>query len=200
MTARQAAAVRRHGSQPAERRARGRWTGRHDEGWVATGSGGVSYYDVGVDWTELLTPLLALIGALVGGFLTQLTGGRVAERREDRRLLREARVALERWVATRHGPIALEYPGTPPEHMAKITEQSRADFFQRHFTATVEAKAALGAVRRFDDRIGRVLDQDRWDLPMESIGELREALTLAERRAKLLARETKNRPLDAASR
>lgn len=153
-----------------------------------------------VDWTQLITPVLALVGALLGGYLTQLTGGLVAERREDRRLLREARAALERWKATRVGPLALAYPGISRERMANKEDQSQQEFFRRHFEATFEAKAALGAVRRFDDRIGRVLDLDRWDIPLESLGELREAITLAERRATLFARQTKNRPLDASSK
>lgn len=153
-----------------------------------------------MDWKDLIVPVLALVGALLGGYLTQLTGGSVAERREDRRLLREARVALERWVATRTGPLGVSYPGIPPEQMAPIQKQSLEDFFGRHFQATFEAKAALGAVRRFDERIGRILDLDRWDLPIESIGELREALTQAERRAKLTKRETKALVVDPHAR
>lgn len=157
-------------------------------------------YDLGMDWISLVVPVLALAGALLGGYLTQLTGGWVAERREDRRLLREARVALERWVATRTGPIGLGYPGISAEDMAPIQKQSLKEFFARHFQATVEAKAALGSVRRFDERIGRILDLDRWDLPIESVGELREALTQAERRAKLTQRETKALLVDPHAR
>lgn len=153
-----------------------------------------------MDWMDLVVPLLALVGALLGGYLTQLTGGSVAERREDRRLLREARVALERWVATRTGPVGLSYPGISAEAMAPVQKRSLEDFFGRHFQATFEAKAALGAVRRFDERIGKILDLDRWDLPIESIGELRDALTQAERRAKLTKRETKALVLDPHSR
>lgn len=149
---------------------------------------------------DLIVPVLALVGALLGGYLTQIVGGSVAERREDRRLLREARVALERWVATRIGPLGLAYPGVSPADMAPIQKQSLEDFFARHFQATVEAKSALGSVRRFDERIGRILDQDRWDLPKESVGELRDALTQAERRAKLTQRETKALVVDPHAR
>lgn len=126
--------------------------------------------------------------------------GWVAERREDRRLLREARAALERWVATRIGPMSLAYPGISPEDMAPIRKRSFEEFFERHFQATFEAKAALGSVRRFDERIGRILDLERWDLPIESVGELREALTQAERRAKLTQRETKALLVDPHAR
>lgn len=84
--------------------------------------------------------------------------------------------------------------------MAPIQKRSFEDFFSRHFQVTFEAKAALGAVRRFDERIGRILDQDRWDLPIESVGELRDALTQAERRAKLTKRETKALLIDGHSR
>lgn len=153
-----------------------------------------------MDWIEFSVPGLALIGALLGGYLTQLTGGWVAERREDRRLLREARVALERWVATRTGPITMAFPGISEESMAPIEQRSREEFFARHFQATFEAKAALGAVRRFDERIGRIVDEDRWDLPIENVGELRDALTQAERRAKLTKRETKALVMDPHSR
>lgn len=151
-------------------------------------------------WTDLIIPALALVGALLGGYLTQLTGGSVAERREDRRLLREARAALERWVATRTGPLGIAYPGISPEDMAPIQKRSLDEFFARHFEATFEAKAALGAVRRFDERIGRILDLDRWDLPIERIDELRDALTQAERRAKLTKRETKALVIDPHAR
>ena len=157
-------------------------------------------YDLGMNWINLVVPILALAGALLGGYLTQLTGGWVAERREDRRLLREARVALERWVATRTGPRGLAYPGISEEEMAPVQQQSLEEFFTRHFQANFEAKAALGAVRRFDERIGRVLDLNRWDLPIESIGELREALTQAERRAKLTRWETKALVVDPHAR
>lgn len=84
--------------------------------------------------------------------------------------------------------------------MAPVQQQSLEEFFTRHFQATFEAKAALGAVRRFDERIGRVLDLDRWDLPIESLGELREALTQAERRAKLTRWETKALVVDPHAR
>lgn len=105
-------------------------------------------------------------------------------------MLREARVALERWVATRVGPMGLAYPGITSTDMALIQKRLSEDFLSRHLQATFEAKAALGAVRRFDERIGRILDRDRWDWPIESVGELRDALTQAERRAKLTKRET----------
>ncbi|MGO2029778.1 hypothetical protein [Neomicrococcus lactis] len=153
-----------------------------------------------MDWVNIVVPVLALAGALLGGYLTQLTGGWVAERREDRRLLREARVELERWVATRTGPLGVAYPGISAEDMAPVQKQSLEEFFARHFQATFEAKAALGAVRRFDERIGRVLDLNRWDLPIESVAELREALTQAERRAKLTRRETRALLVDPHAR
>lgn len=153
-----------------------------------------------MNWESLVVPVLALVGALLGGYLTQLTGGWVAERREDRRLLREARAALERWLATRIGPVGIAYPGISAEEMDPIRKKSLEEFFLRHFQATVEAKAALGAVRRFDERIGRVLDEDRWDLPVESVGELREALSQAERRAKLTRLETKALVIDPHAR
>lgn len=135
---------------------------------------------------QILTALLALMGALLGGYLSQIVGGRVAERREDRRLIREAQVAFERWVATRVGPVNLGYPGIPSQQMSPVSEKAFADFFDRHFSATVDAKAALGVVRKFDSRIGEVLDLERWDIPSEKIDELRGALQDAEKNVKLV--------------
>ena len=79
--------------------------------------------------------------------------------------------------------------------MAPIPKRSLEDFFVRH-SRPPRGEGGLGAVRRFDERIGKILDLDRWDLPIESIGELRDALTQAERRAKLTKRETKALVLD----
>lgn len=139
-----------------------------------------------MDWVQVITAILALVGALLGGYLSQVAGGRVAERREDRRLIREAQVAFERWVATRVGPVNPGYPGVPYEQMKPVSEKAFADFFDRHFSATVEAKAALGVVRRFDPRIGQVLDVERWDIPAEKIDEIRHALQRADQKVKLL--------------
>lgn len=138
-----------------------------------------------MDWTQIVTALLALGGALLGGYLSQIVGGRVAERREDRRLVREAQVAFERWVATRVGPVNLGYPGVSSDQMQPISERAFADFFDRHFSATVDAKAALGVVRKLDSRIGEVLDLERWDIPSERINELREALQAAQQMVKI---------------
>lgn len=120
---------------------------------------------------SIVVPVLALAGALLGGYLTQLTGGWVAERREDRRLLREARVALERWVATRTGPMGLAYPGISAEDMAPIQKRSLEEFFARHFQAT------------FDSSLVQCDDSTR-----------------AERRTKLTQRETKALLVDAHAR
>jgi len=139
-----------------------------------------------MQWTQLITAILALIGALLGGYLSQIAGGAIAERREDRRLIREAQVALERWFSTRTGPMSLHYPGLPASQMQEISDSSVKEFFARHFSATVEAKSALGAVRKFDKRIGEVLDQERWDIPIESVATLREALLFAEKRVRLI--------------
>ena len=138
-----------------------------------------------MQWTQAITAVLALVGALLGGYFTQVTSGAVAERREDRRLIREALVALERWVSTRIGPMDLQYPGISDAHMRDISTIVVQEFFTRHFNATVEAKAALGSVRRFDARIGEILDQDRWDIPVESVPTLREALLAAQKGSRL---------------
>lgn len=159
-----------------------------------------NYIGVFVMFESILTPILALVGGLVGGYLTQITGGWVAERREDRRLLREARVAVERWVATQMGPMGMSYPGIAPQDMVPIETAAVEEFFRRHFNETFEAKAALGAVRRFDERLGRILDMNRWDIPMENIGEIRDALTRAERRASLIRRETPSYNIEPHSR
>ena len=122
-----------------------------------------------------VAPILALIGALLGGML--------AERRADRALVREARIALERWHATRVGPVALGYPGIGEDIMKPISEDSVRQFFSRHLQSTFEAKVALGAVRNLDGAFADVLDLERWDLPAEEIEGLRSALVRAEKRA-----------------
>jgi hypothetical protein len=133
-----------------------------------------------------VTPLLALVGGILGGSIASWVSGQIAERREDRRLLREARVALERWKATSHGPLVQGYPGLDPDQVRHVQERSTAQFFERHFEATLEAKAALGAVRRYDPRIAEVLDEETWKLPAERIDELRDALSAAEKSTRKL--------------
>lgn len=130
-----------------------------------------------------LTPLLSLIGALLGGvgsiFVTEL----FRRRNEEAKFVREARVALERWHATRNGPSDISYPGRSEELMKAVGDEEFRKFFARHFSATLEAKAALGTVRHLDPRIANVLDTDDWRIPESSINELREALAAAEIKA-----------------
>lgn len=130
-----------------------------------------------------VAPILSLIGALLGGMLASWVGSLLAERRADRALVREARIALERWHATRVGPMALGYPGIGQDIMKPISEDSIRQFFNRHLENTFEAKAALGAVRSLDGAFAEVLDLERWDLPAEEIEGLRIALLRAEKRA-----------------
>lgn len=48
-------------------------------------------------------------------------------------MLREARVALERWVATRLGPMGLAYPGITSTDLAPIQKRLSEDFLSRCF-------------------------------------------------------------------
>lgn len=130
-----------------------------------------------------VAPIPALIGALLGGMLASWVGSLLAERWADRALVREARTSLERWHATRVGPVALGYPGISEDIMKPISEDSVRQFFSRHLQSTFEAKAALGAVRNLGGAFADVLDLERWDLPAEEIEGLRSALVRAEKRA-----------------
>lgn len=130
-----------------------------------------------------LAPVLALIGALLGGVIAAWTNGLVAERRTERALVRDARLALERWNATRVGPSNVQYEGLSAELLAAVSDQAHRRFFDTHFAETTKAKAALGAVRHLDGRIAEVVDLDDWLIPHERVPQLREALSKAEARA-----------------
>lgn len=130
-----------------------------------------------------IAPVLALVGALLGGMLSSWVSNILGERRAERALVRDARIALERWHATRVGPYPLAYPGVDPSVMAAVSEEALTSFFERHLQATYEAKAALGSIRHLDRKVAATLDMERWDLPAEEIGELRSALVDAEKRA-----------------
>ncbi len=133
---------------------------------------------------EWFVPTLSLVGALFGGSISAIVSNRLAERRLDIELIREARIALERWHATRIGPLDPQYPGIDSERLKNIGDQTLEDFFQRHFEESYKLLAALGSVRSWDDRIGDVIDRSDWRIPKESVPELRTALRDAERRAR----------------
>ena len=130
-----------------------------------------------------LTPVLALIGALSGGLVAAWANGAIAERRAERALVREAKVALERWFATRVAPSDVQYPGMDQGVLTEVTNDSRRSFFKNHFAETTKAKAALGAVRHLDHRIAEVLNLEDWTIPASCIDDLRDALAKAERLA-----------------
>ncbi|QDZ16294.1 hypothetical protein [Humibacter ginsenosidimutans] len=130
-----------------------------------------------------LTPLLALLGALLGAFVSPWISGIVGERRAERTLVRDARIALERWNATRTGPSNVQYPGMDATLLAEVSNDAHRKFFTEHFAASLNARAALGAVRQLDDRIAKVVDVEDWRIPVESLIDLREGLAKAEMRA-----------------
>lgn len=130
-----------------------------------------------------VAPVLALVGALLGGMLSSWITNLLGERRAERALVRDARIALERWHATRVGPYPLAYPGVDPSVMAAVSEDALKRFFERHLQATFEAKAALGSIRHLDRKIAAALDVERWDLPTKDMEGLRSALVRAEKRA-----------------
>ena len=135
------------------------------------------------DQSWWITPALALAGALLGGYLAARANGTIAERRAERALVREARVALERWHATRVGPSNVQYPGLSGALLAEVTDDAHRNFFQNHFAETSKAKAALGAVRHLDPRIADVLDAEGWAIPVDRVNDLRDALSGAEKLA-----------------
>jgi len=130
-----------------------------------------------------VAPVLALVGALLGGMLSSWISNLLGERRAERALVRDARIALERWHATRVGPYPLAYPGVDPSVMTAVSDEALTRFFERHLQATFEAKAALGSIRHLDRQVAAALDVERWDLPTEEMEGLRSALVRAERRA-----------------
>lgn len=133
---------------------------------------------------EWFVPLLSLIGALFGGSISAIVSNRLAERRLDVELIREARITLERWYATRVGPLDPQYPGIDSKRLKNIGDQTLEDFFQKHFEESYKLLAALGSVRSWDGRIGDVIDRSDWRIPEGAVPELRTALRDAERKAR----------------
>lgn len=133
---------------------------------------------------EWFVPVLSLIGALFGGSISAIVSNRLAERRLDVELIREARITLERWHATRVGPLDSQYPGIDSERLKNIGDQTLENFFQRHFEESYRLLAALGSVRSWDDRIGNIIDDSDWRTPGKSVPALRAALKDAERKAR----------------
>ena len=131
-----------------------------------------------------LVPVLSLIGALFGGSISAIVSNRLAERKPDLELIKEARIALERWYATRNGPLDPQYPGIDPQRLKSIGDQALENFFQRYFEESYRLLAALGSVRSWDGRIGNIIDKSDWRIPEESVPELRTALKDAERMAR----------------
>lgn len=129
-----------------------------------------------MDWTWL-GPVLSLIGALFGGLLAVWFTARSNERRAIREQVREARIAVERCVASRLGPDAIDYPGMDPQVIAEIQRDRRKVFFERYFDSNFEAKAALGAVKHLDAELSRLLDKhSSWRLEEDEISDIRLAL------------------------
>ena len=133
---------------------------------------------------QWLVALLSLIGALFGGVFSSIVSNRLSERRADLELIREARIALERWNATRSGPIDPGYPGIDDARMKTIKDKALENFFERFFEESYKARSALGAVRDWDRRISDVVDDSSWRIPEDKLSDLRSALRDAEVRAR----------------
>lgn len=109
---------------------------------------------------DIVTPLLALLGALAGGVLAQISGGWVAERHEDRRLIRDARIKLERWASSQVGPgLCIHYPGMSTSLLDEITLEANRTFFQRYFDSSFKVMVALSATKPFDAKIAKIMDR-----------------------------------------
>ena len=54
---------------------------------------------------QWIGPIPSLVGALFGGSVFAPVSHRLTERRVDADLIGDARIALERWHATRSGPL-----------------------------------------------------------------------------------------------
>ena len=118
---------------------------------------------------------------------------RLAQRRLDVELIREARIALEWWYATRVGPRDLQYPGVDPEFLKSVNDRAVDDFFKRYLEESYRLLVALGSVRSWDDRIGAVIHRSDWRIPEDSVPELRKALEGAEHMARRYGSQVKRR-------
>lgn len=130
-----------------------------------------------------LAPVFALIGALAGASMSAALTSVFAERRERRALFSEARVSLERWHATRNGPLVEDYEGLEPKILDQAKLETTVTFFTRHFDETFQAKAALGAIRDSDVRISAYLDRPDWKIEVADLPMLRSAISDGEARA-----------------
>ena len=88
---------------------------------------------------QWIVPILSLVGALFGGSVSGLVSHRLAERRVDTDLVRDARIALECWYATRSGPWDPQYDGIDPELLKNISDRTLEDFFKRYFVAVASS-------------------------------------------------------------
>ena len=133
---------------------------------------------------QWLVALLSLIGALFGGVFSSIVSNRLSERRADLELIREARIALERWDAARSGPNDIKYPDVDESILKTIEDRLIVIFFDRYFEESYKTKVALGVVRHWDSRIADILDGSDWRIPEDRVDDLRSALKNAEMQAK----------------
>lgn len=134
---------------------------------------------------QWITAIFSLVGALLGGVLTPWVNSRLSQTTNEVERIKQARVAVERWYATRVGPSEIEYPGLERSLLGEINRRAYLQFFDRHFEESYQVRVALGEARQYDERIGKILDDSAdWRLPEDHIDELRDALKDAERRAR----------------
>lgn len=114
---------------------------------------------------QWLVALLSLIGALFGGVFSSIVSNRLSERRADLELIREARIALERWDAARSDPNDIKYPDVDESILKTIEDRLIVIFFDRYFEESYKTKVALGVVRHWDSRIADILDGSGWRIP-----------------------------------
>lgn len=135
-----------------------------------------------MQWIALI---LSFAGSLLGGVLTPWVNSRLSQTTKKVERIKQARVAVERWYATRVGPTEIEYPGLERSLLGEVNRRANLQFFDRHFEESYKVRAALGEVRQYDERIGEILDDsDDWRLPEKRVDELRDALKDAERLAR----------------
>lgn len=134
---------------------------------------------------QWITAMFSLAGALLGGVLSVWTNSRLSQMAEEVERIKQARVAVEQWYAARCGPSGVRYPELEQSLLDEVNRQAHLQFFDRLFEKSYKARVALGGVRQYDERIGKILDaNDDWRLPEDRIDELRAALADAERRAR----------------
>lgn len=128
---------------------------------------------------QIIATTLSLIGAFTSGVIVTLLNHRFNRPETYRTLVQNARIAFEKWEASKIGPGEnIYYEGLDSELLDDIIRKAHEDFFERYFNTSFELKASLGPIRDLDERIDDALNNSSWKIEDEDIDQLREALII----------------------